>query len=140
MELAEWRRLSEWVGAVWPHPGCTEEQAAATYFLVADLDCADAGAALREHALAHGVATTPHPSEIRQLTSSYVRTRRRPPAAGEPEVTEPPADSELVTSILADLRADLGRRPHIDPLALDRATLASVREKAAGAAETREAG
>lgn len=135
MELAEWRRLSEWMAAVWPHPGCPDEQAGATYFLVADLDRGDAEAALREHALTNGVATTPHPSEVRQLTNSYVRTRRRPAAASRgDEPAEPPADRERVTSILADLRADLRRRPVVDPLALDRATLTSVRDKVAAEA------
>lgn len=140
MELAEWRRLSEWIGAVWPQPGFADEQVTATYFLVADLEQGDAEAALREHALTSGVAVTPHPSEVRQLTSSYVRTRRRPVAAPRAEVCEPPADHERVTSILADLRADLGRRPQLDPLALDSSTLHSVRGRVAATEAARETG
>jgi len=140
VELPEWRQLSEWVGAVWPQPGCDDEQIAATYFLVADLDRADAEAALREHALTRGVAATPHPSEIRQLTNSYVRTRRRSAPPSETTPDEQPADHERVSALLADLRAELGRRPHIDPLAFDRSTLTSVRARTAAADAAREAG
>lgn len=129
MELAEWKRLSEWVRAVWPHPGYEDEQVAASFFLVADLDRDDAESALREHALTTGVGATPHPSEIRRLTSTYVRTRRRPASKREVAPAEPAADEERVSSILAGLRADLGRRPRRDPLALDGSALSAVRAR-----------
>ena len=129
MDRAEWRHLSSWVRAAWPHPGYTDEQVAATFFLVADLDHADAEAALREHALTAPVAATPHPSEIRQLANSYVRTRRRPAAPRGVEANEAPADRDHVSSLLAGLRADLGRRPRRDPLAIDASALAAVRAR-----------
>lgn len=130
MELAEWERLSEWVRAVWPQPGYDDEQVAATYFIVADLDADDAESALREHVLANGVGATPHPSEIRRLTNTFVRARRRPAHPRATATTEPPADDQQVSSILAGLRADLGRRPRHDPLALDGPALSAMRAKA----------
>lgn len=143
MELVEWKRLAGWVTSVWPAPGCDDDQVKATYFLVSDLDRADAEAALREHALSNGVVATPHASEIRQLTSAWVRSRRPRPVAveavGEDVV---PADDEFVNTLLADLRADLGRRPYRDPLALDRSPATDAARARIGVlrAQARDAG
>lgn len=127
MDLADWKRLAGWVASVWPSPGYEDDQIGASYFLVSDLDSAHAAAALREHALANGVAMTPHPSEIRQLTNAWVRTRRpRPVTVEQDDDNLVPADDEFVNTLLADLRADLGRRPYRDPLAIDRSPAAEA--------------
>jgi len=137
MDLDEWRGLATWIATVWPAPGYEARQVEAAYFIVREVDAADAKAALQEHALAEGVPSTPHPSEVRQIAQRWVRAKRRRPQVGDGDGDIEPesapagarADDELVASLVRDLRRGLGRRSP-DPIgAVDGAVVEAGRRR-----------